>query len=1122
MSQEAAAADSTRQEANSKPNPDADLISAEITELNARNPDGPSDQELAEWEPFGRFLGEAMRVRVHGFIGPDEACIGRFQILRVLGHGGSGTVYCALDPLLKREVAIKVPHQVAVSSEHPWERFLQEGTILSELSHSNIVAIFEIGFHHDCPFLVFEYCSAGALADWLARQSQSLAPHVCARIILTLAAAAEYAHAHGILHRDVNPRNVLLLPLPESQNSSADDAFPFLAKLSDFGLGTWLDEQKTAVQTQSGAVMGTLPYMAPEQTKASKSPLQATVDVYALGVMLYELLTRQRPFVGGTAAETLRLIQEAQPIRPRVLRTEIPRDLETICLKCLEKLPAKRYQSAANLAADLDRLLSGNPIRARRVSPWEKAFRWVARRRQQLSIATLVLLLVATIGIGGSWYSAKLNNAKVSDQRLQSELMEIQERGRHANYIDQIAAMSGLVQKQSFNDIQRLRKWIPTSAEESDFRGFEWYYLMRLCGGDIVRLTTLVGPDEEVEALHVSESGASLFLACKNQLTEWDVGTGRQIRLVHESVNSIRDFAVSQQRNELVIAEYQSPNPEILELTAGRAQRRPYQVYKPVYDASKDEAWCNRVFYDPQQTRLFFVCAGSRTFQKPCQIVMYPTKPAASFWNLPHIPFRLFDVVVDPTTDQLVTTANDGIYVRASKREPEQFLQLPTFENAMTTSIAISNNGQLLAASTENRDILLCRKNALKQWEYQAKLPVTNRRIITTSHQLPHNRNPVRFNANAQRLLAMGSSHLQLWDVPRRKSLCTVSDLPGHDLRYLELLPDGRTAVWASDRVFGLWRPIEDIPQITGHPKETWSVAFSPDGRLLATGSDDESVRLWNLASGEMLHEFKGHEATVAKVAFSPQGNLLASAGFDQTIRIWDVAARRHTRTLTGSAGTVRALAWFADGKRLVTSDSPKSDYPPRVLIWDAITGTLLQTLDGFTDHIHTVAVTTDQRFVIATSNDKSIRVWKIQGGTLSRQWTNESNIRSATLLNQERWLATGGNDGVIKIRDLETGTVLLDLIGHLKPVLTLAISPDGRVLASGGEDRTVRLWDAVTGRSLMVLTDQTTQINCVSFSPAGDILASGAHDGSIKLRYGPRFKPLLSEDEQTSNTSTR
>jgi serine/threonine protein kinase len=354
--------------------------------------------------------------------------IGRFSIRHELGRGGFGVVFLAYDPELRRDVALKVPRADVLITPELRARFHQEAQAAAALDHPNLATVFEAGEVGPVCYIASAYCPGTTLAQWLRQRTEAVPCEDAAQLIRTLADAIQYAHDRGVVHRDLKPANILLqiadcrLPIEKPQRvgptQSAIVNLQFaIPKITDFGLAKLVGS--SIVQTQDGVLLGTPSYMAPEQGHEGTDPVGPGADIYALGVILYELLTGRPPFQAESTLATLMLARETEPVPPSRLRLRLPRDLETICLKCLQKKPVHRYASAGALAEDLDRFLSQEPIRARPVSSTERLARWC--RRKPLAAGLLVALILALIGgmigISWQWRRAEANAALARDER---------------------------------------------------------------------------------------------------------------------------------------------------------------------------------------------------------------------------------------------------------------------------------------------------------------------------------------------------------------------------------------------------------------------------------------------------------------------------------------------------------------------------------------------------------------------------------------------------------------------------------------------------------------------------------------------------------------------------------
>jgi predicted Ser/Thr protein kinase len=416
--------------------------------------------------------------------------IGRFELQRELGRGGHGVVFLAFDPLLRRRVALKVPRPEMLVTPEMRRRFEREAEAAARLDHPNLVPVHEVGEAGPLCYLVTAYCSGPNLAAWLRQRVTPLPPVDVARLLLQLAEGVAYMHAHGVLHRDIKPGNILLefaeskLPITDlrattgpCQESEITNLQAAIPRLTDFGLAKLAED--VTKQTRTGTVLGTLAYMAPEQANGRAALIGPPTDVYALGAVLYECLTGRPAFQGTTEADTLRQLLADEPVSPRHLRQDVPRDLETICLKCLVKEPNRRYASAAALASDLRAFVKGEPIAARPGGKWERAAKWMRRHpvvaTSLLSMATAFL----AIAFGSLWYASLVRDHGNDVQgALQSGLKQGEEhRSRQEAYASQIAQADTLQGDERDRLLAPLLHADLPGSDTQGVRGFEWHYL---------------------------------------------------------------------------------------------------------------------------------------------------------------------------------------------------------------------------------------------------------------------------------------------------------------------------------------------------------------------------------------------------------------------------------------------------------------------------------------------------------------------------------------------------------------------------------------------------------------------------------------------------------------------
>lgn len=346
---------------------------------------------------------------------PTRLRFGRFLIDRQLGCGGHGFVIRAIDPVLQRPVALKIPNLDSLASPDLRRRFVEESRTLARLAHPNLLPVLEAGTVGLACYLVTPYCAGPTLGEWLRRQSHPVDCALAARLVRDLARTVAYVHSRGILHRDIKPSNVLLEPVEHAPDRVNPPMFDYVPKLADFGLAKLVSSP--ANRTTTGAIVGTPTYMSPEQAESRHADVGVATDVYALGVMLYELLTGRPPYRGENIVETLRLISGSRLIPPRSMRADLPRDLSAICVKCLEYEADCRYRSADDLADDLTAFLECRPIRARSCRPLARLSKWSRRRPLVASLATsmIVLALVGLMAIGWQWRRAETHRRQAEE-----------------------------------------------------------------------------------------------------------------------------------------------------------------------------------------------------------------------------------------------------------------------------------------------------------------------------------------------------------------------------------------------------------------------------------------------------------------------------------------------------------------------------------------------------------------------------------------------------------------------------------------------------------------------------------------------------------------------------------
>jgi WD40 repeat protein len=970
--------------------------------------------------------------------------IGRFQIRGFLGAGAFGTVYRAYDPQLDREVALKVAQATAQSPERI-QRFRREARAAAGLRHPNIVPLFEAGTADGHLYLASAFVPGMTLEDALREENpDGLPPEQSAAVVRKLADALAYAHGQKVLHRDVKSANIILDP----------DGEPHLL---DFGLAR--RSQDADRMTVAGAVLGTPAYLAPEVARGDQSPWTPAVDQYALGIVLYELLTGHTPFAGPIEI-VLALHQTQDPERPSRANPQVPRDLDAICLKCLEKDPARRYKSAADLAADLDRFLRGEPVTAQRQSFRYLTGKFVRRYRARLMVAAVILM--ATLGgTAGAFY--KIDHERSLAVKAEKDASDSAKAALEANenLEDQLAANWIAVAERELtlrNDIALATSLLEKVPEKR--RGWEWHYLMRLRDGAPLQSDPAERHKRGLWAVSYSPDGKRFATASIDSTVHvWDAATGR--RLLKYEGHTLPLPVID--RNSLPIPKG-LPIPDPTKILPGLPiPKMPLPVP------------------DPRRVLPGAVAEKLPSIPVTCVAFSPDGRSVASGSVAPSVnplnPKELRGVVRiwNPDTGADVLTFAEQIGV--------------------VLSIAYSPDGKRIASSSINDD------NSFVVWDARTGEVV---KVIRghTSHV-----HRLRYSPDGKLIAAADNGGtLRLWDT---NTFEEVRSTKAHPAAAVEVAfsPTGeRVATGSNDGTVRVWDTGTGELALTlrGHYGSALSVTYSPDGKRIATGGFDNTVRLWDAATGTEKITLRGHADMVWGVAFSPDGSKLVSASFDGDFRIWDTNPRPETTgpgifTITSLSDRVNVVAFSHDDRLLATGG-----WDNTVRLWDGRTGSALRTLTGHAAVVFGVAFDPRGERVASSSWDNKVKVWDTATGReLLTFHAHKAPVQSVAFSPDGRRVASTGWDGRVLIWDAATGgdvVVCEKFLGIALPTVSVAFSPDGRRIATGRTDRTVVVWDTRSGSELFTLDGHEGVIPCVRFSPDGTRLATASWDQTVMV----------------------
>ncbi len=983
---------------------------------------------------------------------------GDYEIVREIARGGMGVVFRARQVSLNRTVALKMILAGQLADDNDVKRFRTEAEAAANLDHPGIVPIYEVGQHEGQHYFSMGFIEGQSLSQRLAEGP--LPAREAAEMIRRVSEAIEYAHQHGVIHRDLKPANILL-----DQNGNP--------RVTDFGLAKKI--QGDSGLTGSGQIMGTPSYMPPEQAGGKRGEVGPAADVYALGATLYALLTGRPPFQAATAMDTVIQVISDEPVSPRRLNPSIPRDLETICLKCLAKEPGKRYATAAALAEDLRRFQANEPILAQPVGRVERGLKWV--RRKPAAAALLASLVVGTalatfLAIRANQKAAealeqkgradeqtevaksKAAEALVQKGRADEQAGVAKSSARLANdraYISDLRLVQRAWEENQVGSVHELLEGQrPEKTGGEDLRNFEWYYWWRQSHNELFTFpahTGVYGVTIVVSDMAFSPDGRRLA-SCggynPGEVKIWDTLTGQLILALRGHALGVEGVAYS---------------PDGRHLASGGAQA-------------------------PRQG----------------EVKLWDTATGKEMLTLAAHTGLVRSVAYSPDGRRLASALEDGtvkVWDAATGRE-ERTLQMQPARR-----VVFSPDGRRLASLG----------TGMKVWDLGTGKE--ERLVRGPLMTLPFD---VAFHPDGRCLafgaiLELGSTGtVKVWDVVTGQELLILEGHSGTVSRVI-ISPDGRHLASAShDATVRVWDAATGKENfiVGGHSGAAGALAFSPDGRRLASGGTFQEprkpavgeVKFWDASASPESLTLRGHSNFVKGVAFSPDGLRLASEG-GGIVKLWDAATGKETLTLAGDIGLGGEVAFSPAGRRLASCGGRLNE-PGEVKVWDTATGKAVHTLRGHTGEVMSVAFSPDGARLASRGGKPhawgEVKVWNSASGQeiLSLPVGNSFGHGVAFSPDGRRLASAERANGLLKVWDISTGSEVLSL-KHTNEIDGVAFSPDGRRLAGASYDRTVLVWDTATGNLVHVLRGHTQYVLGVAFSPDGRRLASCGGDGVSK-----------------------
>jgi WD40 repeat protein len=1003
-----------------------------------------------------------------------------YEFLDELGRGGMGVVRKAWQHRLNRPVALKMLLEGhATPRDH--DRFRREAEAIALLHHSNIVQIYEIGEHQGRPYLALEFIDGENLARHI--NGVPLAPRRAAEIAVQLAQAIDAAHRIGIIHRDLKPSNVLL--------TSAG-----VPKITDFGLAKRLDGQ-VAFRTLTEQFLGTPSYMPPERAiqkrSASARPgdepeIPVAVDLYGLGAILYEMLTGRPPFRAATPLETLLQVVHEEPVPPTRLQPKVPRDLESICLKCLEKLPRRRYRSALELAEDLERFLNSEPVKVRPIAAPERVWRW-CRRKPSMAVAVGLAVVAVAAAIGSSISLAVYYYQATA--RISSALHEIQARQRQ---VDQHAAHLGYDQGQTLceqGDVAQGILWLVRgmkSAVLAKDPDLERAFRLNLSAWR-PRLHSLRVRCElpgQVHAASYSPDGRIIALGGEDNAVWLRDAAGESIGEPFPHPAKVGAVAFSPDGRTLLTG-----------CVDGKAQLWDARDGRPIGPPMVHNELITSVAFSPDG-RTVLTGSWDKTARLWSVDTSAPIDPPLAHKDW------ISSVAYSPDGRILLTACYDRT-ARLWDRETGQPIGHPLQHQHCVRTAAFAPDGKTVLTGSFDGTAQL--------WDVKTANPIGP----PLRHQ--HLVSSVAFRPDGQSILTAGFDKAALiWDVARTSGLSF-----SHQgfIRAVLFSPDGRTILSASqDHTARLWNAADaepiGAPLIHGDSVE--SIAFSPDGKTVLTGSYDHTARLWDATTGAPIAPPLVHDDRVRPVAFSPDGKTVLTGSSDHTARLWDATTGAPIGSPLRHDGWVLSLAYSPDGRLIVTGSDDKT-----ARLWDAASGTLVGEPLQHGGSVMAVAFSPDGRTILTGSDDMRARLWEVPSRRLRvPPLQHDGPVSVAAFSADGGTVITGGWDRVARLWNARTGRSISPPLRHEGLLRALAFSPDGKTVLTGSYDRRAQLWDEVTGKPIGPAFRHENQVWFVTFSPDGHTVLSGGQENSAYLWSVPEImNGTISQIERSLQVAT-
>jgi WD40 repeat protein/tRNA A-37 threonylcarbamoyl transferase component Bud32 len=1050
----------------------------------------------------------------------------RYVVENEIARGGMGAILRVWDEDLRRTLAMKVvlgrgkqvdddgtPHV----EEQVLARFLEEAQVTGQLDHPGVVPVHELGIDARGRVYFTMRLVKGRdlkdIIDLVHARKEGWTQTKAIGVILKVCEAMAYAHSKGVIHRDLKPANIMVGRFGETyvmdwglakvigrkdrhdlRLKQAAEAMPSLVHVERKEMLP--PDSNSPLVTMDGTIVGTPAYMPPEQAKGLVDEMTVRSDVYAVGAMLYHLLTGEIPYVARddklSPITVLRMVLDAPPKPVHEIDRNVAPELVAICERAMTRDPASRYADMLEMANDLQAYVEGRVVRAHATGAVAEFKKWVDRNRgMAAALAAALFLLVLGLVVSSSLYvkadtsatlarsekeraDAKAIEAEHNADRARASESEVRARGYVANLL--AAAFSLFV-----DDVANCKRSL--EACPAELRGWEWKHLALASDTSL----SVIHAQKPITCVAFNADGSEIITGADGAAAHvWNERTGRRVAVVGNAGTDSGRFALSPDGTHIACGSIGDGRVRI------RSRENGEVVAHGVLPDVSSLPECMAYRPDGKRLATAFADGTVRIWNTETNAWMNDLSGSIPGLAVPIKSFTSLAYSGDGT--RVAAGAADGSILVWNAESGESLAVLRGHDQSVT-SVAFLRDGAHLVSASNDRTIRI--------WDVEKKLALD----VMRGHDAPVYCIAVKPDGS---LIASGSADktVRVWNA---KSHHELAVLHGHEkpVKCVAFSPDGSRIVSGSnDMTARIWDAdmagavamlrepsVERAGVETQSASDVNAIAFSPDGSRIAAALEDGRIQIWDPEKHEELAVLRGHTASVNSIAFSRDGKRIVSASSDRTVRAWDATSYAVAAVMRDHQGQVLSVAFSPDGARIASAAEDKT-----IMIHDAASGALVNTLRGHAKSVTCVAFSPDGARIASGSSDHSARVWDAKSGESVGAPLEHTHAVTCVAFSPDGERIATCSDEILRVWKVGRDEAPSALLGHDLTLRSCAFSPDGARIVTSSLDNTLRLWDGRTGDALFALRGHDRRVTRALFSPDGSRVAAGASSQTILL----------------------